>query len=84
MSPALNGHHNVANMIPAMTKIAERVCSKLDEQDGGTVEFVETFERYTHDVVALAGLGFDATAFVPPKTDLAYRVTQYARLFLLS
>eukprot|EP00903_Cladosiphon_okamuranus_P007588 g7361.t1 len=60
ISPALNGHHNVANMIPAMAKIAERVCSKLDEQDGGTVEFVETFERYTHDVIALAGFGFDA------------------------
>eukprot|EP00752_Nemacystus_decipiens_P003174 g2937.t1 len=60
ISPALNGHHNVANMIPAIVKITERVCSKLDDQHGGTVEFVQTFERFTHDVVALAAFGFDA------------------------
>eukprot|EP00752_Nemacystus_decipiens_P003173 g2936.t1 len=60
ISPALSGHHNVANMVPAMAKIAERVCSKLYDLDGGTIECVETFERYTHDVVALAAFGFDA------------------------
>lgn len=60
ISPALNGHNNVANMIPAMAKIAERVCTKLNDRDGEAVEFVQTFEHYTHDVVALAAFGFDA------------------------
>lgn len=28
---------------PSVLKIGERVCSKLDDQHGGTVEFVQTF-----------------------------------------
>eukprot|EP00903_Cladosiphon_okamuranus_P020514 g18832.t1 len=60
LSPALSGHQNVANMVPAVAKIAERLCSKLDDQDGGIMECVGTFERYTHDVIALAAFGFDS------------------------
>ncbi|CAM9573088.1 unnamed protein product, partial [Scytosiphon promiscuus] len=60
ISPALNGHQNVADMIPAITKIAERVCTKLGDQQGEMVDVAPIFERFTHDVIALAGFGFDA------------------------
>ncbi|CAN0057062.1 unnamed protein product [Scytosiphon promiscuus] len=60
ISPALSGHHNVADMVPATTKIAERVCASLGDGAGETVDIVPTFERYTHDVTALAAFGFDA------------------------
>ncbi|CAN0250653.1 unnamed protein product, partial [Scytosiphon promiscuus] len=60
ISPALNGHNNVADMVPAITRIAEQVCAKLDDETQEAVDVVHTFERYTHDVIALAAFGFDA------------------------
>ncbi|CAM9435860.1 unnamed protein product [Hapterophycus canaliculatus] len=60
ISPALNGHQNAADMVPSIAKIAERVCEKLSGQESAIVDIVDTFDRFTHDVIALASFGFDA------------------------
>ncbi|CAM9461272.1 unnamed protein product [Ectocarpus fasciculatus] len=60
IAPFLSGHKNVAGMVPSIAKIAERVCSKLENGLGEPVDFVQEFGRYTHDVIALSGFGFDA------------------------
>ncbi|CAN0178058.1 unnamed protein product, partial [Ectocarpus fasciculatus] len=60
IAPFLNGHKNVAGMVPSIAKIAERVCAKLGDGQGEPVDFVQEFGRYTHDVIALSGFGFDA------------------------
>ncbi|CAN0228567.1 unnamed protein product [Pylaiella littoralis] len=59
ISPSLN-EHNVVKMIPTITKIAERVCAKLIDHEGEVIDFLETFERYTHDVIALTAFAIDA------------------------
>ncbi|CAM9835267.1 unnamed protein product [Ectocarpus fasciculatus] len=60
IAPFLSGHKNVAGMVPSIAKIAERVCAKLGDGQGEPVDFVQEFGRYTHDVIALSGFGFDA------------------------
>eukprot|EP00752_Nemacystus_decipiens_P014607 g13007.t1 len=74
VSPNLNGH-NVATMLPVISKIGERLCDKLgDKADAREiVKARDAFARFTHDIIALFALGIDvdslsATASRPSKS----------------
>eukprot|EP00752_Nemacystus_decipiens_P014601 g13003.t1 len=60
ISPNLNGH-NVATMLPVMSKIGGRFCDKLEGKAdrGEVVKARNSFARFAHDVIALAAFGVD-------------------------
>lgn len=75
IAPNLNGH-NIAVMLPLISKIAERLCAKLAAQAdaGEVVDAKESFGRFTHDVIALTafGLDVDSTSAAPGRPCPSY------------
>eukprot|EP00904_Undaria_pinnatifida_P007026 jgi/Undpi1/3453/HiC_scaffold_16.g06825.m1 len=67
ISPNLSGH-NIAAMLPMISKIAERLCTKVGAQAdaGEVVDAKERFGRFTHDVIALAAFGIDVDSTSAP------------------
>ncbi|CAM9310328.1 unnamed protein product [Ascophyllum nodosum] len=63
ISPNLVGH-NVTAMIAYISKIGERLCTRLGEhaESCEAVDARQYFARFTHDIIALAAFGVDVNS----------------------